>query len=139
MGQTEPIRMKLNPCTPPGQSNRKARAFAAEIARLRLVGYGCQAIREALADAGVRVSKSTVQRELARLSRPAPIAAWQTPVLPRLALSAQVDATLARLNASVQHLVQRIDRPWELWVTHAATAVASAVLTWFVVSWPVFK
>ncbi len=82
MGQTESIRMKLNPCTPPGRSNRKARAFAAEIARLRLVGYGCQAIREALAEAGLNVSKSTVQRELARLSRPAPIAAWQMPVLP---------------------------------------------------------
>lgn len=74
--------MKLNPRIPPGRSNRKARACVAEIARLRLVGYGCQAIREALADAGVNVSKSTVQRELARLSQPAPIAAWQMPVLP---------------------------------------------------------
>jgi len=35
-------------------------------------GYGCKAIREALAEAGVNVSKSTVQREIARLSRPAP-------------------------------------------------------------------
>ncbi len=57
----------------------------------------------------------------------------------RLAFSAQVDAALARLNASVQRLVERVDRPWELWLTHAATAVASAVLTWFVVAWPVFK
>jgi len=35
-------------------------------------GYGCKAIHEALTDAGVNVSKSTVQREVARLSRPAP-------------------------------------------------------------------
>jgi hypothetical protein len=33
-------------------------------------GYGCKAIHQALTDAGVVVSKSTVQRELARLSRP---------------------------------------------------------------------
>ena len=65
--------MKLNPRIPPGRTNRKARAFASEIARLRLDGYGCGAIREALADAGVDVSKSTVQREVARLSRSAPL------------------------------------------------------------------
>ena len=66
--------VKLNPRTPPGRSNRKVRAFSAEIARLCLDGYGCNAIREALADAGVNVSKSTVQREVARLSRAVPLA-----------------------------------------------------------------
>ena len=64
--------MKLNPAIPPGRSNRKAREFSAEIARLCIDGYGCRAIREALAEAGVNVSKSTVQREIARLSRPGP-------------------------------------------------------------------
>jgi hypothetical protein len=67
--------MRLNPKSPPGRSNRKARAFSAEIARLRMDGYGCQAIREALADAGVVVSKSTVQREVARVSCQLPPAA----------------------------------------------------------------
>lgn len=67
--------MKLNPKTPPGRSNRKARAFSAEIARLCMDGYGCQAIREALADAGVIVSKSTVQREVARVACQLPTAA----------------------------------------------------------------
>lgn len=64
--------MKLNPTTPPGRSNRKTRAFSAEIAQLARDGYGCKAIHEALAEAGLNVSKSTVQRELARLSRPDP-------------------------------------------------------------------
>lgn len=65
-GQSE---VKLNPSIPPGRSNRKARAFSAEIAHLRQQGYGCKAIHQALLDAGLALSKSTVQRELARLSR----------------------------------------------------------------------
>ena len=56
----------LTPKRPPGRTSRKARAFAADIGRLRTAGYTCEAIREALADAGVQVSKSTVQREVAR-------------------------------------------------------------------------
>jgi hypothetical protein len=64
--------MKLSPKSPPGRQNRKARAFSDEIARLRNEGYTCDAIREALADAGVLVSKSTVQRELARPSSKSP-------------------------------------------------------------------
>ena len=60
--------MKLNPKSPPGRASRKARAFAAEIARLRSEGYTCEAIREALAEVGVLVSKSTVQRESFRIS-----------------------------------------------------------------------
>jgi phage-related tail fiber protein len=58
----------LTPKCPPGRGSRKARAFAAEIARLQALGYTLEAIRQALAEAGVLVSKSTVQREAARLS-----------------------------------------------------------------------
>jgi hypothetical protein len=58
--------VKLNPTIPPGRSNRKARAYSAEIARLHREGYGCKAIHQALVDAGALVSRSTVQRELAR-------------------------------------------------------------------------
>jgi len=61
--------VKLAPQIPPGRSNRKAREHTAEIARLRLAGYGCRAIREALAEAGVHVSKSTVHRELTKLPK----------------------------------------------------------------------
>lgn len=63
--------MKLAPKDPPGRSTRRARGFAADIWQLRAQGYTFDAIREALAEAGVTVSKSTVQREMARqTSRP---------------------------------------------------------------------
>ena len=52
-------------------------------------------------------------------------------VAARLAFSAQVDSTLARLTASLQQVLQRVDRPWDLWLTHAATAAASAAVTWW--------
>lgn len=58
--------MPLTPKRPPGRSTRKARAFEADIAQLRAQGYTLEAIREALAEAGVHVGKSTVQREAAR-------------------------------------------------------------------------
>lgn len=58
--------MRLLPRHPPGRASRKALAFAAEIRSLRAAGYSLAAIREALADAGVDVSLSTVRREAAR-------------------------------------------------------------------------
>jgi hypothetical protein len=61
--------VRLNPSDPPGRVNRKARAFEAEIGRLRSEGYTCDAIRAALAAIGVDVSLSTVQREAARYSK----------------------------------------------------------------------
>jgi hypothetical protein len=66
--------MKLVPIRPPGSNARKARAFAAEIWQLRAQGYTFEAIREALAGAGVHVSNSTVQREVARAARRRPLA-----------------------------------------------------------------
>lgn len=62
--------MRLNPKHPPGRANRKARAFEAEIHRLRSDGYTCEAIRAALAEADVHVSLSTVQREARRSGQP---------------------------------------------------------------------
>ncbi len=56
----------LKPRRLPGRSTRKARAFEAEIARLRAEGYTFEAIQEALAAAGVKVSRTTVKREAAR-------------------------------------------------------------------------
>ena len=61
--------MKLVPIRPPGPNARKARAFEAEIRQLRARGYTFEAIREALAGAGVHVSNSTVQREVARATK----------------------------------------------------------------------
>lgn len=61
--------MRLTPRRPPGRLNRKAMAFEEEITRLRAEGYSCSAIHEALLDAGVVVSKSTVQREVSKAAR----------------------------------------------------------------------
>src|SRR5204862_5088795 len=62
-------RVTLTPKRPPGRLNRKALAFAAEIQRLHLQGHSCEAIRQALADAGLSVSRSTVTREVAKLAK----------------------------------------------------------------------
>lgn len=61
---------RLIPRRPPGRCNRKARTFSEEIRRLRAEGYSFEVIREALAEAGVVVSNSTVQREAARGTSP---------------------------------------------------------------------
>jgi hypothetical protein len=66
--------VKLAPVRPPGPNSRKARAFAAEIRLLREQGHTFESIREALAVAGVHVSNSTVQREVARAGRLLPSA-----------------------------------------------------------------
>lgn len=58
--------MRLQPIRPPGRSDRKAAAYAAEIARLRLEGYTYEAIREALADVGITLSTSALRREVRR-------------------------------------------------------------------------
>ena len=61
--------MSLIPMRPPGRITRKARSFAAEIWQLREQGYTFEAIREALAGAGIQVSNTTVQREVARYAK----------------------------------------------------------------------
>ena len=58
--------MRLVPTQPPGRSTRKARDFEMEIVQLRAQGYTLEAIRNALAIAGVHVSISTVRREANR-------------------------------------------------------------------------
>lgn len=70
--------MNLIPVRPPGPNARKARAFSCEILQLRAQGYTFEAIREALAAAGIHVSNSTVQREVARAARQRPTAAPAT-------------------------------------------------------------
>jgi hypothetical protein len=64
--------MKLSPKDPPGRSTRRARGYAADIGQLRAQGYTFEAIREALAEPEVKVSKSTVRREMARLASTSP-------------------------------------------------------------------
>jgi hypothetical protein len=62
--------MKLVPTQSPGRGTRKARDFGAEIVQLRAQGYTLEAIRIALANAGVHVTISTVWREANRASLP---------------------------------------------------------------------
>lgn len=52
----------------------------------------------------------------------------------RLTFSAEVDSNLTRLTHALQQALHRVDRPWDVWLTHAATATVSAALTWWVVS-----
>lgn len=59
--------MKLHPKRPPGRVDRKAAAYAADIAELRGAGYTYEAIREALVDVGVVASTSALRREVYRL------------------------------------------------------------------------
>ena len=71
--------MRLEPKRPAGRPNRKALAFETEIARLRSEGYPCQAIWEALLDAGLALSLSAVKREVARLGKRAGVATRNAP------------------------------------------------------------
>lgn len=56
--------MSLQPRRPPGHAKRKALAYSADILNLRRAGHSLSAIREALEDAGILVSISTVRREV---------------------------------------------------------------------------
>lgn len=56
--------MSLQARRPPGHAKRKALTYAADIVSLRVQGHSFSAIREALEDAGVLVSISTVRREV---------------------------------------------------------------------------
>ena len=56
--------MSLQTRRPPGHAKRKALSYAADIVNLRSQGHSYSAIREALEDAGVLVSISTVRREV---------------------------------------------------------------------------
>ena len=52
----------------------------------------------------------------------------------RLAFTGEIESALARLSSSLRQRTGRIDRPLDLWLTHAATAASSAVLACLVVS-----
>jgi hypothetical protein len=56
--------MNLQTRRPPGHGKRKALTYAADLVSLRGQGHSYSAIREALEDAGVLVSISTVRREV---------------------------------------------------------------------------
>ena len=94
------LRMDLTPKLPPGRANRKALAFTAAIHRLRAAGYSFEAIRLALLDAGVEVSRSTVKREAARRRAAASNAPQRLATLPQLLLAASEDGDAVIASAS---------------------------------------
>jgi len=80
--------MKLHPKRPPGRVDRKAAAYATDIAELRGAGYTYSAIQEALLDVGVVASTSALRREVQRLrTRELGIALHPAPGPPRYASS----------------------------------------------------
>lgn len=48
----------------------------------------------------------------------------------RAIFGAEVEPALQRLARSLQHLAERVDRPWERWLVHAATVTTSCAVTW---------
>ena len=58
--------MRLHPRNPPGHAGRKARRYVNDIRNLRAEGHTYETIRQALLDAGISVSLSTVRREANR-------------------------------------------------------------------------
>jgi hypothetical protein len=50
----------------------------------------------------------------------------------RQVIAAEVHSALQRLGPTLQLLVQRLEHPRHLWLTHAATAAVSASLAWLV-------
>ena len=48
----------------------------------------------------------------------------------RVLFRTEVGPTLQRLVMPLHHLAERVDHPWERWLTHAATAAVASALTW---------
>ena len=86
--------MSLQTRRPPGHGKRKALTYAADIVSLRSQGHSYTAIREALEDAGVLVSISTVRREVLKgtSTATAPKPAFDAPAS-QLSLAARGKAT----------------------------------------------
>jgi len=47
----------------------------------------------------------------------------------------EIDPSLRRLAAPLRQLVEQLDRPWEQWLTHAATASVTCTITLAVSTW----
>ena len=119
--------MKLAPLQPPGRITRKARDFEAEIVQLRAQGYTLEAIRQALAGAGVNVSISTVRREANRHAAPngdsaaaCAIASGARPTQPRQAPTTSVPPAGA-VNAAALHGQRSGKDLAEAFVRHQST------------------
>ena len=54
----------------------------------------------------------------------------------RVAFGAELGATMQRLQSALQPLIDRPERRWERWLTHAAAAATASALTWALAIWP---
>jgi hypothetical protein len=92
---------------------------------------------EALDSKAVAIGESAKQRAIEDLTRHADAVARQSAVRQAQAMSAaagvlftrEVEPRLQRLSLSLQQLGQRVERPWESWLIHAATVTTSCVVT----------
>jgi hypothetical protein len=48
----------------------------------------------------------------------------------RVAFGGEFGATLQRLQSALQAPIERPDRRWERWLTHAAAAATASAVTW---------
>jgi hypothetical protein len=48
----------------------------------------------------------------------------------RVAFGTELGATVQRLQSTLQPLIERTERRWEGWLTHAAAAAAASAATW---------
>ncbi len=74
--------------------------------------------------------------EIARVSAEAQMRAMEEAA--RMMFRTEVGPALQRVAMPLQHLAElahRGARPWEHWLTHAATAAAASALTWAMAAW----
>ncbi|MEO8806656.1 MAG: hypothetical protein ABI433_11275 [Burkholderiaceae bacterium] len=50
----------------------------------------------------------------------------------RVAFGGELGAALQRLQAALRPLIERQDRHWDRWLTHAAAAASASAVTWTV-------
>jgi hypothetical protein len=92
---------------------------------------------EALDGQAAAIGERAKQRAIDDLARHADAVARQSAVRQVQAMSAaagvlftrEVEPRLQRLSLSLQQLGQRVERPWERWLIHAATVTTSSVIT----------
>lgn len=89
-------------------------------------------------NAKVQAVKHIARRtdEIARVTLDAQTRAMEEAA--RTLFRTEVSPALQQVTRPLQHLAElasRGARPWELWLTHAATAVLASVLTWALAAW----
>lgn len=53
----------------------------------------------------------------------------------RVAFGGELGATVQRLQSAIQPLIERQERRWETWLTHAAAVAAGSAVTWALSVW----